>query len=274
MSNVNVTVVVIHNNQYQQRQQEQAKSKPIVHHKTPDGLPGIQFEGRRCTDPLMCGLFVMWIFLMLGISAFSFNKGELDKVALKFDLDLKDCDKEYPMKLFTKLNELTVEKATEVVKDGKEIAEKKDLDSAKKLLDTVTKDIHYSVCIKKCPKIGEKVEFRPNSVYKKGNKMLSKWTQYETQDVMGFCLPDAEFIKTRATQLAKAMSDAMGNFARYTNDVIISYPLVCIMAFVSLLITVAYLYLLKCITKPILYTSLFLVFILGCLITAWCFKKA
>lgn len=91
---------------------------------------------------------------------------------------------------------------------------------------------------------------------------------------MGFCLPNSEFIKTKATVVAEKMSESMGNFARYTNDVIISYPLILIMVFVSLLITVAYLYLLKWITKPILYVSLFMVFILGALITYWCFKKA
>lgn len=70
------------------------------------------------------------------------------------------------------------------------------------------------------------------------------------------------------------MSDSLGNFARYTNDIVISYPLILIMIFVSLLITVAYLYLLKWITKPILYISLVLVFLFGALITGWCYKKA
>lgn len=70
------------------------------------------------------------------------------------------------------------------------------------------------------------------------------------------------------------MSDAMGNFARYTNDAVISYPLIIIMVFLSLFFTVAYMYILKWVTKPVLYFSLFFVFIMGALITYWCFKKS
>lgn len=94
---------------------------------------------------------------------------------------------------------------------------------------------------------------------------------------MGYCLPDADYMKEKAVmvkEVAEEMSKSMGNFARYTNDVVIAYPLIIIMVFVSLLITVAYMYLLKWITKPILYVSLLLVFIMGALITYWCFKKA
>lgn len=81
-------------------------------------------------------------------------------------------------------------------------------------------------------------------------------------------------MKTKFEVVAEEMSELMGNFARYTNDVVISYPLILIMIFVSLIITVIYLYLLKWITKPILYVSLILVFLFGALITSWCYKKA
>jgi len=42
------------------------------------------------------------------------------------------------------------------------------------------------------------------------------------------------------------------------------------MGFVSFIITLIYMALLKWITKPILYVSLFLIFIFGALVTAWC----
>lgn len=46
------------------------------------------------------------------------------------------------------------------------------------------------------------------------------------------------------------------------------------MAFISLLITVFYLFLLRWITKPLLYTSLFLIFIFGALVSYWCYKNS
>lgn len=124
MATVNVNVVVIHTNQYQQRQQEQARAKPIEHYKTPEGIPGINFQGRRCTDPLMCCMFVSWIILMLGISAFAFSKGDLEKVAHKFDMYGTNCTIEHPRKLFTNLIDLdpigAAKAAGELAKDSKE----------------------------------------------------------------------------------------------------------------------------------------------------------
>lgn len=45
------------------------------------------------------------------------------------------------------------------------------------------------------------------------------------------------------------------------------------MGFVSFIITLIYMFLLKWITKPILYVSLFLIFIFGALVTAWCVQR-
>lgn len=131
----------------------------------------------------------------------------------------------------------------------------------------------------------EKVEFKLNEKAvkkfdtKEETDKFDKWT-YDTKDVMGFCFPSSDTLKDKANDLKveaeanKQMSEAMGNFARYTNDAVISYPLIIIMVFLSLLFTVAYMYILKWITKPVLYFSLFFVFIMGGLITYWCFKKA
>ena len=83
MSNVTVTVVVVN---YHQRQREEARAKPIEHHKTPEGIPGLKLTDRKCTDPLMCCLFVFWIVFMLGISVFAFSNGDLAQVAVKYDM--------------------------------------------------------------------------------------------------------------------------------------------------------------------------------------------
>lgn len=45
------------------------------------------------------------------------------------------------------------------------------------------------------------------------------------------------------------------------------------MGLISFVITLIYMFLLKWITKPILYVSLFIIFIFGALITAWCVRR-
>lgn len=70
------------------------------------------------------------------------------------------------------------------------------------------------------------------------------------------------------------MSDKMGNMTRYLDDVSVSWKIILVVSILSLLITLVYLYLLKWITKPIMYISLFLVFIFGALITFWCYKRS
>ena len=72
----------------------------------------------------------------------------------------------------------------------------------------------------------------------------------------------------------KKMSETMGNMSRYIDDVSISWKIILVCGVISFFITLIYLYLLRWITKPILYISLFLVFLFGALITFWCYNRA
>ena len=45
------------------------------------------------------------------------------------------------------------------------------------------------------------------------------------------------------------------------------------MTFFALIVTIIYLFLLRWITKPILYISIFLMFLMGCLVSLWCFLQ-
>lgn len=56
-------------------------------------------------------------------------------------------------------------------------------------------------------------------------------------------------------------------------DIQESWKLILVMGFVSFIITLIYMVLLKWITKPILYISLFFIFIFGALVTAWCLNR-
>lgn len=105
-------------------------------------------------------------------------------------------------------------------------------------------------------------------------KELDKWEQYDTQDLMGFCLPTTEEMKTKGKDVYKKMTESMGNMSRYLEDIGVSWKIILVGGILSLVITLVYLLLLRWITKPILYISLFLVFIFGALITFWCYNRA
>lgn len=51
----------------------------------------------------------------------------------------------------------------------------------------------------------------------------------------------------------------------------IAWPVVVGMGFFSLIFTVAFLFLLRWIVKPVLYLSLFFIFAAGALVALWCF---
>lgn len=91
---------------------------------------------------------------------------------------------------------------------------------------------------------------------------------------MGFCLPTQDAMKDKAKDIYAAMSSSMGNMSRYVDDVSVSWKIILVCGVISFFITLIYLYLLRWITKPILYISLFLVFLFGALITFWCYKRA
>lgn len=95
---------------------------------------------------------------------------------------------------------------------------------------------------------------------------------------MGFCIPTQDELEDKGKEALTAiytqLSKSMGNMTRYINDVTISWKIILVCGFISFFITLIYLYLLRWITKPILYISLFLVFIFGALITFWCYNRA
>ena len=53
-------------------------------------------------------------------------------------------------------------------------------------------------------------------------------------------------------------------------DIQETWQLIIVMGIISFVFTLIYMYLLKWITKPVLYISLFLIFIFGALVTVWC----
>lgn len=157
--------------------------------------------------------------------------------------------------------------------------------------------LYFSVCVKECPMKGQNVTYLKNSFYDKDvnsktefkdvnvkkmieamektpHEELTPWEDYDTQDLMGFCVFTQEEMKAKGDKIYEEMSKKMGNMTRYLDDVSVSWKIILVVSILSLFITLIYLYLLKWITKPIMYISLFLVFIFGALITFWCYKRS
>ena len=80
---------------------------------------------------------------------------------------------------------------------------------------------------------------------------------------MGFCIPDMKDVEKVAKPMLKQMSDQVGGFSKYMVDIQESWKLILVMGIASMFITLIYMFLLKWITKPILYVSLFLILIFG-----------
>ena len=70
------------------------------------------------------------------------------------------------------------------------------------------------------------------------------------------------------------MDDSMGGMGRYMVDIRNSWRLIVLMCLMSVVITLVYLALLRWITKPILYISLFAIFLFGTLTAVWLYRQS
>ena len=77
-----------------------------------------------------------------------------------------------------------------------------------------------------------------------------------------YCMPETDNDGSAVAELYKQMNESLG-FAQYINDIKQAWLVLVIMAIVTFVITILYIWLLKAITKPLLYTSLLLIFVLG-----------
>lgn len=181
---------------WKEDQKKQADSMECGHYVSDEGVPGIKMRDRKCTDPAICCLFIIWIIMMWAISIYAFVNGDINNLALKFDMDRVNCTSEYPKKLFTRLDPTKFK-----------FSEMANADLSGVNIST-SGNMYYSVCVKKCPMKNENVEYLKNSFYDPNttknysleakemiklmeetpHEELTPWKQYDTQDLMGFCI--------------------------------------------------------------------------------------
>lgn len=87
---------------------------------------------------------------------------------------------------------------------------------------------------------------------------------YDTTMIFNYCIPRADEAEDIVTELYAELDENIGGFGNYINDIKDAWFVMIVMAVVSLLVTITYVWLLKILTKPLLYTSLVLIFLLGC----------
>lgn len=144
--------------------------------------------------------------------------------------------------------------------------------------------IYNAVCVKECPSNVEKSGLLSsvinNPLAKRMDCMVNDDVSecpvatYNTTAKFNYCLPDvdSEEMKDTAEEMYKQLNEQMG-LGAYVNDIKLAWQVLVIMAFVSLIVTITYIWLLKCITKPILYSSLLLIFLLGAATGYYAYKE-
>ena len=133
-------------------------------------------------------------------------------------------------------------------------------------------EIYWAVCVKECPSgdkvdTDEKIDCMVNNDVKecptyKNNKLANVF--YDTKLTYNYCVPQADEAKEIVLEMYKELDENVGGFGNYINDIKDAWFVMVVMVVVSFLLTTFYVWLLQIITKPLLYTSLLLIFLLGC----------
>lgn len=172
------------------------------------------------------------IVFMLGVTGWAVSEGNLKKIATKYDMDGTECTyiNGHPFKLFTRLMPVRTYKTS--------------LGLPKTVKGANPVFAYYSVCVDKCPKKTTKdIKYLPNKEYPKGVDQLKSW-DHDTENLFGFCFPSKDTMKDVAEFVFKDLNKTFGSFGKYMKDLEESWKIVLLMAFMSLIITLLYLYLL------------------------------
>ena len=186
---------------------EEAGKRNKEHYMNGD-MPGVKINDRGCTDILVCLLFLVMIAVMIAITGWAFSSGDIEKIATKYDMQCNKCEGDYPKKLFTRILPRKYENSF----------------GMPKLETGGTPDLfYYSVCVAECPMNGTKdLKWKANDDYPKDSDKLGVWT-YDTEQIMGFCFPETQYLKETAETVFVAMygqlNESMGGFGKYMVDI-------------------------------------------------------
>ena len=93
---------------------------------------------------------------------------------------------------------------------------------------------------------------------------------YDTESFMTLCVPNRDTAAEFAEELLKEV-DSQTGASKYFAELSMCYPALIGMAFGTIVIAIIYIFLLKWLTKPILYTSMLLILLLFILLGGFCY---
>ena len=97
-------------------------------------------------------------------------------------------------------------------------------------------------------------------------------SKYDTELLFGYCLPSRETAKDVLLIVSEELN-SKANFGKYFAEITECWETLAIMAGGTVVISIVYIFLLKWITKPLLYTSMFIILIMFILLGAWSWTK-
>lgn len=220
-------------------------------------------ENRHCTDMLCCFVFTAFIFALLGVSGYAISTGDPYNLVTPFDSDGNECGKPNQGK-----SNITIGGNT--LPWTRDFSEYKYKYFSQLLTATTGKTdaIYDAVCVSECPKNvpmpgdfggGFNVKCIPNNDEEDCPRAM-----YNTSLVFGYCLPEMNSTVELIKQVYEQMNNE-ANLSQYFIDIQECWQVMLVMCFVTLVITIIYVFLLRWIAKPLIYVSLFAIFIIGVL---------
>lgn len=211
---------------------------------------------------------------MVGITGYGLSRGDPYKIITPFDSVGNQCGQP-GQKMWLDANNKTTKDLTGY--------NYRHFTSVGEFLETKKPSALYkSVCVKECPKKDETPACIGNkdSGYKCPKARIGPaigGKNYGTTIFPGtsFCTPDEQTAKEflKAVKTALESSEGFGTFAKYAQDIQHCWKGMLYMCLASVVITVIYIWLLKIITKPLLYISMVLILICFILLGGWSWMK-
>jgi len=130
------------------------------------------------------------------------------------------------------------------------------------------KKLLYAACVKTCPAINKQADCVPNT---ETSNVCPTNDLYGTTLFVNYCFPDKAAGKKALDVIKRALAadPNVGRMTEYFQQLEIVWKEILYMCLASVLITVVYIFLLKWITKPLLYVSMLIILFMFVLLGAW-----
>lgn len=207
---------------------------------------------RSCTDVIFCLVFFVFLVVMIALSAYGLRMGDPMKIITPFDSVGNRCG---ATGQGIEANPVNVTDLTsKPYKYFSALRPGVNVDASK---------IFNAVCVASCPKQGEATD-----CFKNSHVSECPTAAFDTVVAGTYCLPEADDVKQIFEKIYNNMNEK-NNFGKYMADIAQCWQAIAGMCAATLVISVIYIFLLKWITKPLLYVSMLLILVFFILLGGW-----